>query len=147
MLKKVLSFEGSSGLSETLRVGGGVDKAGADTTELATEGAGEGFSIVDAGADAMGGSPAVVVLDVERPDDRVFLSKGPGQRGVRLHLSDKRRDASWACHGRRRRARRIIGRVEGVDQMWAQPGRMTSGDLRMPSRLSITAPAWHQISS
>jgi hypothetical protein len=75
--------------------------------------------MVDAGADAIGGSPAVRVLDRERPDDGISLNKGQGERGVRLHLSDKRRDASWACHGCRGRTRRIVGYVDSVDQMGA----------------------------
>jgi hypothetical protein len=47
MLKKVLSFEESSALSETAVVGGGVEMDGMETAELAVEGAGDARSIVE----------------------------------------------------------------------------------------------------
>ena len=47
MLKKVLSFEVSSALSETAEVGGGVEIDGMEAVELALEGAGDARSIVE----------------------------------------------------------------------------------------------------
>jgi hypothetical protein len=47
MLKKVLSFEESSALSETAVVGGGVEMDGMETVELAVEGAGDARSMVE----------------------------------------------------------------------------------------------------
>ena len=47
MLKKVLSFEGSSVLSVAAAVGGGVEMDGAETVELAVEGAGDARSAVE----------------------------------------------------------------------------------------------------
>jgi hypothetical protein len=47
MLKKVLSFEESSALSEAALVGGGVEMDEMETVELAVEGAGDARSIVE----------------------------------------------------------------------------------------------------
>ena len=47
MFKKVLSFEGSSALSGTVAVGGGVGMDGTETVELAVEGVGDARSMVE----------------------------------------------------------------------------------------------------
>ena len=47
MLKNVRSFEGSSALSVTVVVGGGVEMDGTETVELVAEGAGDARSMVE----------------------------------------------------------------------------------------------------
>jgi hypothetical protein len=47
MLKNVLSFEESSALSETAEVGGGVEMDGIEAVELAADGAGDAWSMVE----------------------------------------------------------------------------------------------------
>jgi hypothetical protein len=47
MLKNVLSFEESSALSETAEVGGGVEMDGMEAVELAADGAGDTWSMVE----------------------------------------------------------------------------------------------------
>ena len=47
MLKNVLSFEGSSALSETAEVGGGVEMDGMEVVELVADGAGDAWSMVE----------------------------------------------------------------------------------------------------
>jgi hypothetical protein len=47
MLKNVLSFEGSSALSETAEVGGGVEMDGMEVVELVADGVGDAWSMVE----------------------------------------------------------------------------------------------------
>jgi hypothetical protein len=47
MLKNVLSFEGSSALSETAEVVGGVEVDGMEAVELVADGAGDAWSMVE----------------------------------------------------------------------------------------------------
>ena len=47
MLKNVLSFDESSALSETAEVGGGVEMDGIEAVELAADGAGDAWSMVE----------------------------------------------------------------------------------------------------